>query len=111
MNEHQQPWAFTGFIKKIDNPDPKFDMHRREFEKGDAVECPKCKGYGGWRYSEGSTFMTCSCNQCHGWGFVKKGSSDETCMHEMRHTANLGRCYNQYTCIHCGKVENIDSSD
>jgi hypothetical protein len=24
---------------------------------------------------------------------------------------NLGRCYNQYHCIHCGQINNVDSSD
>lgn len=33
------------------------------------------------------------------------------CEHTMRHTANLGRCYNEYTCTKCGYVETIDSSD
>lgn len=33
------------------------------------------------------------------------------CDHKMEHTANLGNCYNQYTCKICGFTENIDSSD
>ena len=33
------------------------------------------------------------------------------CEHQMVHTKNLGRCYNEYTCSKCGYVENIDSSD
>lgn len=33
------------------------------------------------------------------------------CEHEMKHTRNLGRCYNEYTCSKCGYVEQIDSGD
>lgn len=33
------------------------------------------------------------------------------CNHEWQQTRNLGNCYNEYTCKHCGAVQNIDSSD
>jgi hypothetical protein len=33
------------------------------------------------------------------------------CEHEMKHTRNLGRCFNEYTCSKCGYVEQIDSGD
>ena len=33
------------------------------------------------------------------------------CNHKMEHTANLGNCYNRYTCTKCGYVDDVDSSD
>lgn len=33
------------------------------------------------------------------------------CEHSYEHTANLGRCYNEYKCTKCGNVNRIDSSD
>lgn len=80
----------------------------------ESVECPLCHGYGGWIdrlnfYKDGS-HSKFSCRQCNGWGYVEKGSKDETCIHDMVHTKNLGNCYNEYKCSKCGQVERIDSS-
>lgn len=33
------------------------------------------------------------------------------CQHDMKQTRNLGRCYNEFTCTHCGHKENVDSGD
>lgn len=33
------------------------------------------------------------------------------CEHNYEHTANLGRCYNEYKCTKCGHVNTVDSSD
>ena len=49
------------------------------------------------------------CSHCNGWGFV---AESEMCSgHEWKHTENLGRCYNRYTCTKCGKINDVDSSD
>ena len=32
------------------------------------------------------------------------------CDHEIKHTRNLGNCYNEYQCTKCGWTYNIDSS-
>lgn len=89
------------------------------------VQCPKCKGYGGWnlrlnayplrgqkdtpenrhRYSH----FQAGCNQCNGWGFVNK--DDASCIHEWGNPINVGKCLNTYTCSKCGKKNTVDSSD
>jgi len=33
------------------------------------------------------------------------------CDHEVKHTRNLGRCYNEYQCTKCGWTYAVDSSD
>jgi hypothetical protein len=35
----------------------------------------------------------------------------EKCKHNWVYTRNLGRCYNEYVCEHCGSVNQVDSSD
>jgi DnaJ-class molecular chaperone len=79
------------------------------------ARCPKCGGYGGWNlqvdaYGKGIHFQA-SCNQCFGWGWVKAGSTDETCVHAMEHVRNTGNCLNLYRCVKCGREHEIDSSD
>jgi DnaJ-class molecular chaperone len=80
------------------------------------VECPLCKGYGQYHYGDiqfaNGQYQMMHCGQCNGYGYVTKGSVDETCVpHQMKWEAKLGRCYNRYKCEKCGKVHNIDSSD
>lgn len=33
------------------------------------------------------------------------------CEHEMKHSRNLGRCFNEYKCSKCGYTEQVDTSD
>ena len=94
-------------------------------EYGHTKLCPKCKGHGGWnlrlnayslhnypntaenrhRYSH----FKCMCSHCSGWGYVLP---TETCPgHEWQFLQNLGRCYNRYKCLICGKTSDVDSSD
>jgi hypothetical protein len=88
--------------------------------------CPVCKGYGGWNlklnaYPNNPTnpHFRQHCPQCNGWGYVKKGSTDETCVpHEMKEVAGSSlnpprpqwNCYHYYVCQKCGKIEEVDSS-
>ena len=91
----------------------------------DPVECPKCHGHGKWNlkldaYGTGKHFQA-SCGQCNGWGYVQRGSKDETCIHEFRElsqdearkagVAHYGMCWHVYECNHCGKHVAQDSSD
>lgn len=75
--------------------------------------CPKCAGHGRWNlrvdaYGPGRHFVGV-CDHCSGWGLV---DVNQTCVnHNWKHTANLGRCYNEYTCTHCGAVSRVDSGD
>lgn len=114
---HEHPDAFVDFPKK--------QLDSKTSGIGFTKECPMCKGHGGWnlrlnaynlhgkpdtpenrhRYSH----FICMCSHCYGWGYV---SPDEVCQgHEWQFVENLGRCYNRYKCIHCGKNNDVDSSD
>lgn len=89
------------------------------------VECPQCKGYGGWNLAlnsyplhfrentaenrhKFSHFRAC-CSQCNGWGYVNKENSEH--IHEWEWESNQGNCLNIYQCTICGKKRLIDSSD
>lgn len=37
--------------------------------------------------------------------------SSKYCVHTFVHTRSLGRCYNEYKCIKCGEITQVDSSD
>lgn len=79
------------------------ERHARWYKRplfAGAAECPKCHADDG-EY----------CNQCKGWGYVEKGSKDETCIHVWGSAVNVGRCLNNYTCTLCGDVMTVDSSD
>lgn len=62
-----------------------------------------------------------SCSQCTGWGYVNKGSKDETCLHEMAEISqeechkqgisHFGMCWHVEQCIKCGQISSYDSSD
>lgn len=97
--------SFVGFVK-----------HKMaDWMSNGYVVCPLCDGYGGWNltlnaYGENKHFNA-FCRQCNGWGFNKANSKNEVCIHEMKQTEKLGRCYNRYTCQKCGMTEDIDSSD
>ena len=88
------------------NPGVKFNM----------VLCPKCHGYGEWNlrldaYGKGKHFQA-QCNQCNGWGWVKKGSMDEKCVHEYKYYGmNNGMGEQLWQCVKCGRETLVDASD
>lgn len=91
----------------------------------DYVACPVCDRHGGWNLTVNAyplrdkpdtsenrhnySHFRCSCSQCNGWGWVNE--EDAKCIHEMAHHQNLGRCFNEYICVKCGKKKQIDSGD
>lgn len=107
------------------HPDAFVDWVRREPAYGSTVECPRCKGFGGWNLQMNAyslhgkadtpenrhlfSHFRAMCSHCNGWGFV---SPAETCPgHEWIWEANTGRCLNLYRCTVCGKKSEVDSSD
>jgi hypothetical protein len=109
------------------HPDAFVDFPVKEPYNDLKVLCPRCKGHGGWnlrlnaynlhdhpdtpenrhRYSH----FRASCNHCDGWGYVSEETAAKCQGHEWKFVQNLGRCYNRYRCIHCGQLNNVDSSD
>ncbi len=91
------------------------DMTKREPRAGLTAECPACLGYGGWHlrvdaYGPNKHF-DCSCSNCNGWGWVREGSLDATCVHEYQTHRNVGNCLNEWKCGKCGQIITVDSSD
>lgn len=89
--------------------------------------CPVCSGTGrrpagDYRYKEVTAGFdretdTLPCNNCGGQTMYGKPTGQSflrddgtPCTHEYT-TTNLGRCYNRYTCKHCGYSYSIDSGD
>lgn len=94
----------------------------------DTMECPRCKGHGGWNlrlnayklpdgYEDTSenrhkyVHFRSNCNNCNGWGYVNPNSRDATCIHDYKFLRNVGNCLNTYKCGKCGKEVTYDSSD
>jgi DnaJ-class molecular chaperone len=110
-----------------DHPDAFVDFSRKEPLYDYIVECPKCRGYGGWNLSLNSYSLhgrpdtpenrhryrhfTCACSHCYGHGYVTEAIAAKCSGHEWVRTMNLGRCYNRYECVHCGQINDVDSSD
>jgi hypothetical protein len=66
-----------------------------------SVECPVCNG--------GSTGDTPFCSHCWGYGWVDRGTLNETCPgHKWKHE-DIGRCMTQISCA-CGASRIVDSS-
>ena len=87
--------------------------------------CPVCNGTK--RVDAGKSGPTCygydkethtlPCYNCGGQtqggspsGKVRLRPDETPCVHQYT-SRNIGRCYNEYTCIHCGMSYNIDSGD
>lgn len=120
------------YVTKYDYLDPGHPGAFLDMEKNtdtgyidNPVECPKCKGHGGWNlevnaYGPGKHFRA-SCGQCNGWGFVDSASTDATCEHDMREVGSAeckkrgiehwGMCWHVYECKTCGNIKAYDSSD
>lgn len=79
------------------------------------VICPKCQGHGGWHLElnfagRGQPFNDAACNQCNGWGWVRGGTLNETCVHEFDEVRVRMSVYKN-VCRKCGHTNWIDSSD
>lgn len=73
------------------------------------------KKYGWYGYDSDSDTVNCTnCGAQYQWGTatgsVRLNQNNEPCVHAYQ-VQNVGRCYNKYTCVHCGDVYHIDSSD
>lgn len=92
-------------IPKAKRPDLRFDRM-----EGSWVECPKCEGHGKWIYKPPYT-PHMHCGQCNGWGWVRQGSTDETCAHEWKHEKLAMRCMYKQTCTKCGHSRTYSTDD
>ena len=115
MMTPNDPQAFVDFPKPPAAPE----------YMGATVECPLCKGHGGWnlRLNEYKlhgkedtpenrhlfSHFRASCSQCQGYGVVKP--EDGYHIHDWKRTKNLGNCLNLYECAECGQKWQVDSSD
>ena len=91
----------------------------------ESVDCPKCKGHGGWnlrlnayplRYDcedtpedrHRYTHFRASCGACWGWGYL---DSRDSCPHEWDSTSTkVGNCLHEWTCKLCKTTRLVDSS-
>lgn len=104
-----------------DYPSPK----ERPSWAPDYVECPLCKGHGGWNLKLNAyplhtlantaenrhnfSHFRAHCIQCGGYGWTTTENSK--CIHEFALRARVGNCLNLHKCVKCGKEETWDSSD
>ena len=88
------------------------------------IECPKCKGHGGWNLKinayplhnhlntaenqHRSSHFRSSCGSCWGHGHLQAG---QTCAHEWTTERNVGKCLHEWSCGKCGEKRVVDSSD
>lgn len=111
----QSPDAFLDFPGKK-SPDVKYNLTKI---------CPVCTGYGGWNLKINAyplhqyentpenrhnySHFRAMCSHCYGHGYVEEKENCDG--HNWVFSKNLGKCYNQYKCSKCGKINNVDSSD
>jgi len=103
---------------------PVRERRQCHLEGDQVVMCPVCKGHGIWNLmldasGEGKHFQA-HCSQCNGWGWVAKGTKDESCVHEYRELSqdecvrrgipHYGMFCHIYECRKCGKQIETDSS-
>jgi hypothetical protein len=81
------------------------------------VECPCCKGYGGWNlqlnFQGPGKHFRASCYQCYGWGYVEAGSKSATCIHEFKEVSRpAGNRSGIHVdrCDKCGHEQSRDTS-
>jgi hypothetical protein len=121
------PDAFLDYPKKAQPV-----QHHPEW----TVECPACKGHGGWNLRVNAyplhhyrdtpenrhlhAHFRAGCNQCYGWGWV--APENAVCVHDFsrvlsirecaeRNIPHNGACWHVYECVKCGKTMAQDSSD
>lgn len=81
------------------------------------VHCPVCRGHGNWNlrldaYGPGQHFQA-FCSQCSGYGWVRRGSANETCVHKWRDITPSPApysCWHLEKCTGCGQEREVDSS-
>ena len=114
----------SGFMLPT-HPDAFLDHPRQEPGRY-KIECPRCKGHGGWNLSVNAyplhsredtpenrhryRHFRAACDHCNGWGYVSEQTASKCSGHEWVRTETLGRCYHRQKCIHCGETWDIDSS-
>ena len=92
---------------------------------GMPVECPQCKGHGGWNLKLNAyplhgkednahnrhlfSHFRASCSQCNGWGYVRHEDADH--IHQWETVERLGNCLHLDRCKVCGREWQVDSSD
>ena len=112
------------YIKPTD-PDAFVDWPRQSPTEWASIECPQCKGHGGWNLSLNQyplhdkedtpearhlfSHFRSNCGQCNGYGFVREEDSGH--IHDWDRVQNAGNCLNLYACSVCGKKWEVDSSD
>ena len=110
------------------HPDAFLDWEKKSPAYGSTVECPRCKGFGGWNLKTNCYSMPQGyadtpqnrhlyvhfrtvCGHCNGWGFITPEEAAKCSGHDWKWVKNLGRCYNLYECVHCGAKSEVDSRD
>ncbi len=90
------------------------------------IECPLCKGHGGWNMRLNAyplhgkennpanrhqfSHFRCICRHCNGWGYVDAATAAKCQGHDWVFVRNTGNCLNLYECKHCGEKNVVDSS-
>lgn len=111
MNKRAEPRNKDTMIERYEGielkelPNAKFPHMR-----GPWVPCPKCEGHGDYNKERNGKTVRQFCSQCTGWGYVKEGSPDATCVHVWVWRKNVGNCLNDYTCTKCSHTQRVDSS-
>jgi hypothetical protein len=97
----------------------------KAYDIGLTIECPQCKGHGGWNLTLNAyhlhgkentpenrhlfSHFRASCSHCHGHGYV--APEDAGHIHDWQRAKPMGRCLNLYECSICKKAWIVDSSD
>ena len=68
--------------------------------------CFKCRGHGKWNLSLDPVHL-CTCDSCSGYGWTFRKETHE----HVWSTEEIGKCLRRDTCVVCGKVTVLDSSD
>ena len=109
------------------DPDAFLDYERKspEPDLGFTVECPRCKGHGGWNLRLNAyplrgyentpenrhlySHFRAGCSHCQGHGYVTPENADH--VHQWVFVEITGNCLSLHRCKVCGREWEIDSSD
>jgi hypothetical protein len=100
-----------------DDPQAHIDMQVKPTPEkhprlSDPVPCPKCQGYGGWHLQldwKPGVHFNAACNQCNSWGWVQRGTLNESCIHDFEEVRVRMHVYKN-VCRKCGHTNVVDSS-